>query len=102
MIRRPPRSTLFPYTTLFRSELHQQRIHEELGRPVRIAAEEIPAPDGVRAFDRAPDPRIAGCRSEEHTSELQSQSNLVCRLLLEKKKKRQESAAERYRDEMND
>src|SRR2546425_11908533 len=42
-------------------ELHQQRIHEELGRPVRIAAEEIPAPDGVRAFDRAPDPRIAGC-----------------------------------------
>src|SRR2546430_12642844 len=83
MIRRPPRSTLFPYTTLFRS---QER-----------------AEPGVRA---RPDPRLpregerrrvsGGCaarragdgrRSEEHTSELQSQSNLVCRLLLEKKKK---------------
>src|SRR2546430_3569336 len=64
MIRRPPRSTLFPYTTLFRS-LHQPA-HGDLGRPVCV---------GVRAP-----------RSEEHTSELQSQSNLVCRLLLEKKK----------------
>src|SRR2546427_2617532 len=73
MIRRPPRSTLFPYTTLFRSYLH-------------------------RGWNRHPDggvnrlggfPGIASSRrSEEHTSELQSQSNLVCRLLLEKKKKK--------------
>src|SRR2546430_6912890 len=70
MIRRPPRSTLFPYTTLFRSE-HQ--VHEAHGRPVHQAA--------VVARERAKH------RSEEHTSELQSQSNLVCRLLLEKKKK---------------
>src|SRR2546430_7143182 len=71
MIRRPPRSTLFPYTTLFRSV-----------RP-RVAGE----PDGIRVLlDRGlRDPGGRG-RSEEHTSELQSQSNLVCRLLLEKKK----------------
>src|SRR2546430_10834698 len=70
MIRRPPRSTLFPYTTLFRSRdvATALRAHAIL-RPV---AAERPA---------------AGPRSEEHTSELQSQSNLVCRLLLEKKKK---------------
>src|SRR5688572_31597559 len=67
MIRRPPRSTLFPYTTLFRSQHHAVR-HS----PVR---------DGQFRVDAA-DRR----RSEEHTSELQSQSNLVCRLLLEKKK----------------
>src|SRR5438270_9273852 len=67
MLRPPPRSTLFPYTTLFRSE--PPRIGEE--HPV--AARELHA-----------DPRVG--RSEEHTSELQSQSNLVCRLLLEKKK----------------
>src|SRR6266567_7617158 len=65
MIRRPPRSTLFPYTTLFRSRPH--------ARP--------------RPCDRTPRPvRRRYRRSEEHTSELQSQSNLVCRLLLEKKK----------------
>src|SRR5689334_24046989 len=68
MIRRPPRSTLFPYTTLFRS-----RVAQEL-------------PDG--GFPRHRDVReIDGDRSEEHTSELQSQFHLVCRLLLEKKKK---------------
>src|SRR2546427_9600781 len=85
MIRRPPRSTLFPYTTLFRSlfrsrgvdqgvaaEPHRgQRVHEEEGDAHRRA----PFPDKSK-------------RSEEHTSELQSQSNLVCRLLLEKKKKK--------------
>src|SRR2546430_13577040 len=65
MIRRPPRSTLFPYTTLFRSWLQGRRCFR--------------APPGHRCS--LPD------RSEEHTSELQSQSNLVCRLLLEKKKK---------------
>src|SRR2546430_9728597 len=77
MIRRPPRSTLFPYTTLFRSALGQ------------TALRLLPW-DRLSAF-RLDDPRLAvtlGGRSEEHTSELQSQSNLVCRLLLEKKKRR--------------
>src|SRR2546430_12970319 len=71
MIRRPPRSTLFPYTTLFRS-----------------ANTVVPCLDRDAAWIRA-HPRCGMCaslRSEEHTSELQSQSNLVCRLLLEKKK----------------
>src|SRR2546430_10282474 len=69
MIRRPPRSTLFPYTTLFRST--PIRFSPDRYCPVRVPAARTPA---------------AGPRSEEHTSELQSQSNLVCRLLLEKKK----------------
>src|SRR2546430_5221696 len=70
MIRRPPRSTLFPYTTLFRSlEVTLAALREELH---------------VRAENAG---SVVGPRSEEHTSELQSQSNLVCRLLLEKKKK---------------
>src|SRR2546430_9213556 len=78
MIRRPPRSTLFPYTTLFRSRLR--------GTPTSAGA--APSRDRGRApADRTACSRRA-CRSEEHTSELQSQSNLVCRLLLEKKKKR--------------
>src|SRR2546430_9483503 len=71
MIRRPPRSTLFPYTTLFRSQAG-------VGRRRRPP----PRQPGLRVVDEG-DPRG---RSEEHTSELQSQSNLVCRLLLEKKK----------------
>src|SRR2546430_11795728 len=73
MIRRPPRSTLFPYTTLFRSRLGRDRPSHES--------------DGVRPqhFGSLAIRRVV--RSEEHTSELQSQSNLVCRLLLEKKKK---------------
>src|SRR2546430_5386529 len=82
MIRRPPRSTLFPYTTLFRSRAgcrargrrRHRRAHRQTGGPL-IGA--LRREQGTRA-------RI---RSEEHTSELQSQSNLVCRLLLEKKKK---------------
>src|SRR2546430_12520241 len=69
MIRRPPRSTLFPYTTLFRSFL---RVPEPQAHPGRL-------------YERSPG--LAVVRSEEHTSELQSQSNLVCRLLLEKKKR---------------
>src|SRR2546430_4188317 len=77
MIRRPPRSTLFPYTTLFRSP-----------SPARPPGHP-PLPPGWHAV--SPRPRGDGSaapsvRSEEHTSELQSQSNLVCRLLLEKKK----------------
>src|SRR2546426_1467469 len=85
MIRRPPRSTLFPYTTLFRSRARTRprggvaRLGRHAGRP-----------------DRAPRQRAGGARravarpvrSEEHTSELQSPCNLVCRLLLEKKKKK--------------
>src|SRR2546427_3770311 len=74
MIRRPPRSTLFPYTTLFRSTLELEK-----GASVRGAA--LIGADGVHSRIRQ------ALRSEEHTSELQSQSNLVCRLLLEKKKK---------------
>src|SRR5688572_32603425 len=71
MIRRPPRSTLFPYTTLFRS---LGALHQKQGR----SAEAIKCEERALALAKA--------RSEEHTSELQSQSNLVCRLLLEKKK----------------
>src|SRR2546427_4540757 len=67
MIRRPPRSTLFPYTTLFRSDQCTQRAFPYVGKALHVDE---------------------NARSEEHTSELQSQSNLVCRLLLEKKNKR--------------
>src|SRR5256886_8868300 len=84
MIRRPPRSTLFPYTTLFRSH----RLAPDVERVV--PAELRPnARQGVveLAVERLPVDVRRGVRSEEHTSELQSQSNLVCRLLLEKKKK---------------
>src|SRR3712207_8755537 len=76
MIRRPPRSTLFPYTTLFRSEGPNVRISR---RPVRLSR------SGV-ARVRLSCPRSLSSRSEEHTSELQSRQYLVCRLLLEKKK----------------
>src|SRR5258706_10660640 len=68
MIRRPPRSTLFPYTTLFRSSWPQARLRRNEDAAALLAG------------------RIWGSRSEEHTSELQSLTNLVCRLLLEKKK----------------
>src|SRR2546427_2346577 len=89
MIRRPPRSTLFPYTTLFRSDRAFDRPAQALdvsrGAPVARAGGR--GPDPARgAAARGSSDRLAG-RSEEHTSELQSQSNLVCRLLLEKKKK---------------
>src|SRR2546427_4685016 len=81
MIRRPPRSTLFPYTTLFRSrEVRNGRRRDE--RPVtRLERLVDPLPEAPLESGNWP------LRSEEHTSELQSQSNLVCRLLLEKKKK---------------
>src|SRR5258708_18512879 len=97
MIRRPPRSTLFPYTTLFRSRINPERLHRiqvelldvlrsgledhlelmVLEKPVRVFAE--------TAIGRPP--RRLHVRSEEHTSELQSPDHLVCRLLLEKKKR---------------
>src|SRR3712207_7348095 len=95
MIRRPPRSTLFPYTTLFRSlavgtampldeelecEVRGRDLMSGLPRELRLGADE------VRAAIAAP---LADIRSEEHTSELQSRQYLVCRLLLEKKKNKQ-------------
>src|SRR2546427_5002285 len=78
MIRRPPRSTLFPYTTLFRSDV----VHRSFFARGLVHCSRLAVPATVAGAQR----RIA--RSEEHTSELQSQSNLVCRLLLEKKKKK--------------
>src|SRR2546430_9550082 len=99
MIRRPPRSTLFPYTTLFRSAHRRRKTPALLGEsaPSRKLRSSpgcgcaIGSPGGTR-IPRLPqaaaysDARHNRKRSEEHTSELQSQSNLVCRLLLEKKK----------------
>src|SRR2546427_4702790 len=81
MIRRPPRSTLFPYTTLFRS---LGRLYD-CGHRRTAVAQHVEHGRGNLAGIVKRDCRI-GLRSEEHTSELQSQSNLVCRLLLEKKK----------------
>src|SRR3712207_8655030 len=85
MIRRPPRSTLFPYTTLFRSQRGVLR-HHPLGQVVHL----VKVPPGGDVDD-ADAPQVIQCdllrlRSEEHTSELQSRQYLVCRLLLEKKK----------------
>src|SRR2546427_9588509 len=99
MIRRPPRSTLFPYTTLFRSRLYRSN------RPILSSSKHAgrqtpqrPSLPAARAASRRSEEHTSELqsqsnlvcriiRSEEHTSELQSQSNLVCRLLLEKKKK---------------
>src|SRR5438132_6942015 len=82
MIRRPPRSTLFPYTTLFRSEagVGRGRREDRLNDERRLM--------GRRSMKRGYDDGRRSSRSEEHTSELQSHSDLVCRLLLEKKKKK--------------
>src|SRR5256885_2598225 len=89
MIRRPPRSTLFPYTTLFRSLPAHERVHDHVHvaalpvqqqQPDHVAAELELVEIAFLAEPEVPD------RSEEHTSELQSPCNLVCRLLLEKKK----------------
>src|SRR5258708_27941867 len=77
MIRRPPRSTLFPYTTLFRS------CHNSVSTIVPISSMQTRTFSGFRSVCITPQ-----CRSEEHTSELQSPDHLVCRLLLEKKKKK--------------
>src|SRR2546430_4317467 len=84
MIRRPPRSTLFPYTTLFRSrdEVAERVPAELLTRRARQLERDRRLGDDRERLDRG----HVATRSEEHTSELQSQSNLVCRLLLEKKK----------------
>src|SRR5258706_16264925 len=98
MIRRPPRSTLFPYTTLFRSSLRRRASPSSGSLPSpRTSLRRPSAPPGAgrsrRASCRSQRPRPCSqkayeVRSEEHTSELQSLTNLVCRLLLEKKKKK--------------
>src|SRR2546429_5198402 len=97
MIRRPPRSTLFPYTTLFRSEL----LHPQRGQSIRLS--ELHEVRHVREVDLRPNAAVEVVlelphhaereRSEEHTSELQSRLHLVCRLLLEKKKTRSRSVS---------
>src|SRR2546426_5969356 len=89
MIRRPPRSTLFPYTTLFRSAMRRPFPICRCLAVARVASRSRPpvrSPAAGSAIARRRD-REATRRSEEHTSELQSPCNLVCRLLLEKKKK---------------
>src|SRR5689334_23569001 len=98
MIRRPPRSTLFPYTTLFRSDRE-----DDIACPGAPRDEPRAVPEGGRPPERHPgttvgervDHELSAHRSEEHTSELQSQFHLVCRLLLEKKKTTSASAAPR-------
>src|SRR3712207_9473366 len=90
MIRRPPRSTLFPYTTLFRSRRRRRRAPPPRGHGPATLAGVPPGPapgdHGRRALTWRSS-STTSCRSEEHTSELQSRQYLVCRLLLEKKKK---------------
>src|SRR5205085_8169297 len=97
MIRRPPRSTLFPYTTLFRSEVLSAKKHPD-AKTLQVTE----VTDGKQTYTVVCG--AANCRagmktarSEEHTSELQSQSNLVCRLLLEKKKTFLEPSRRRHR-----
>src|SRR3712207_7632021 len=87
MIRRPPRSTLFPYTTLFRSHHPPVRENEHaLGGPEIVdRAAVVRRDDSVDLLARTQDRQLELARSEEHTSELQSRQYLVCRLLLEKK-----------------
>src|SRR2546430_7075198 len=91
MIRRPPRSTLFPYTTLFRSpiltSLPSSNKDNQAGKNgTDAASSELPLALRWTGLEQC---NVISARSEEHTSELQSQSNLVCRLLLEKKKNKQ-------------
>src|SRR5690349_22493490 len=95
MLRRPPRSTLFPYTTLFRSDVARSpagvRVPVAVARVVGVVGhlgDLLPGAPGARHRGQLAVGRAVG-RSEEHTSELQSRRDLVCRLLLEKKKKKQ-------------
>src|SRR2546425_8902435 len=83
MIRRPPRSTLFPYTTLFRSCRHASSLVSLTAGQSSLSESSARSPASLRATALS---QAAMCRSEEHTSELQSLAYLVCRLLLEKKK----------------
>src|SRR2546422_6381898 len=94
MIRRPPRSTLFPYTTLFRSPADLLVSGAGIDVVQVVEASGVGGDDRLHVLRHVPDLRLmapgdlAGVRSEEHTSELQSRLHLVCRLLLEKKKNR--------------
>src|SRR2546422_8401259 len=89
MIRRPPRSTLFPYTTLFRSA-RVERVRHDLGEDGLLGGAGVGVAEILEQVQEV-DARLAHRgRSEEHTSELQSRLHLVCRLLLEKKKKQQQ------------
>src|SRR2546422_5872671 len=81
MIRRPPRSTLFPYTTLFRSTYYAYDRLSPIGSMLGIVADVAEIGGSLASY------KMGDLRSEEHTSELQSRLHLVCRLLLEKKKK---------------
>src|SRR5438874_2977830 len=89
MIRRPPRSTLFPYTTLFRSP----PVFPGRWRMIKVSK--------ARPFGQQDTPKVPGERSEEHTSELQSRRDLVCRLLLEKKKKKKQSTDRTRNNQMS-
>src|SRR3712207_7995145 len=97
MIRRPPRSTLFPYTPLFRSQVQVQPVEDARAAVERGAQQQLDRRDVADQHHRRPGellddrpPLGVDPRSEEHTSELQSRQYLVCRLLLEKKKKKVE------------
>src|SRR2546427_5722410 len=109
MIRRPPRSTLFPYTTLFRSVRAMRSLiafawSQLLDLTISVYGPESDATDATpyqklavtRICCRGPTVSASFWRSEEHTSELQSQSNLVCRLLLEKKKNIRQTSGQHY------
>src|SRR5688572_31131266 len=102
MLRRPPRSTLFPYTTLFRSQGAGAAVEgEDDGRLVGVGDLRSRRGDDAEPRDVVGEvlnglPQHAQARSEEHTSELQSQSNLVCRLLLEKKNTRKQTVQHNY------
>src|SRR5260370_3318907 len=97
MIRRPPRSTLFPYTTLFRSQATIQKTLRKEPGPIQCNRKtRHPLHHPLPSTPVLLHPPGFPCRSEEHTSELQSHLNLVCRLLLEKKKKQRYHSILRY------
>src|SRR2546428_5578886 len=102
MIRRPPRSTLFPYTTLFRSQLRRSHPHQRFHAAVQVPVHHVRASDEhflLAAISEVEHPGVfqEAARSEEHTSELQSRSDIVCRLLLEKQTQHRTTARHRRR-----
>src|SRR2546422_7376718 len=102
MIRRPPRSTLFPYTTLFRSRVGKRlaQAPDRVEHTLRMAVRRVHDDDVAPGVEQRPGARqrLLDVRSEEHTSELQSRLHLVCRLLLEKKKEPEEDPLLVYRN----
>src|SRR5260370_21738300 len=101
MIRRPPRSTLFPYTTLFRSSLRDNSTVTAMYPRITIEADKRDGKPCIRGMRITVNDVLGWLahRSEEHTSELQSHLNLVCRLLLEKKKQKEDSPVVRLHDD---